>query len=70
LDRQPLGGEVEVGPLQSDDLTATHPGVRGEVQCRGQAPTPGVVEEGGQLSRCPRPSRRRRRRTRCPLGRP
>jgi hypothetical protein len=120
LDRQPLGGELEVGPLQSDDLTATHPGLRGEVQCRRQAPkafaagwtaagrtasscTPRrstdevVGGAGGSTARSARPAarwsrrcdrsavarfgrfvavvscslrRRRRRRTRCPLGRP
>ena len=32
--RQSRSRDVEVGPLQSDDLAAAHAGVGGEVQCR------------------------------------
>ncbi len=43
-DGEPLGGPVEVGPLEPDDLTAAHPGIGREVQRRVQALRPGGLQ--------------------------
>ncbi len=55
--RQTLGGEMQVAPLQTQDLAAAHPRARGHVQRRVQARVPGVGEELGELFTGPPPLR-------------
>lgn len=54
-DREPAGGAVEVGPLETRHFASSHPGVRREVQSGVQALRLGAGEEGGQLVGGPGP---------------
>jgi hypothetical protein len=52
-DREPIGRDVQVGPLEPGDLSAAHSGVGGEVQGGVEAEGAACGEEGGQFVGCP-----------------